>query len=96
VSIVAGLDAKCCIKNIQATRKLRYVVVKSINTIGLIFFVIITNVAGVDVKMRSWAVIVLDWGNVGAPCGSRVASELDLVILDPEWSGSGRTGLLEL
>ena len=31
--------------------------------------------------------IVLDWSNVGG-----VASELDLVILDPEWSGFGRTG----
>ena len=26
----------------------------------------------------------------------RVALELDLVILDPEWSGSGRTRALEL
>ena len=31
--------------------------------------------------------IVLDWSNVGG-----VASELDLVILDLVWSGSGRTG----
>ena len=31
--------------------------------------------------------IVLDWSSVG-----EVASELNLVILGPEWSGSGRTG----